>query len=403
MTALPGPDETFALSRRHVNPTRGAAIEAMLGTRIVMGRREGPRFENAVDGRWYWNCHCNGGVFNLGHRPPGVVAAVRDALETVDVGNHYFDSPWRAELSRRLAATTGDALDGVVLSPSGGEATDVALKFARGHTGRTGIVSAVGGYHGHTGLALATGEPRFRERFHHELPGFAQVPFGDLSALDAAVGDGTAAVILETIPATLGMALPELGYLAAVARTCRDRGALLVLDEVQSGLGRTGTVWCYEQEGVQPDLVTTGKGLSGAVYPMAATLMRGEVFGVLAEDPFAHVATYGGAEVGCAAALAVLDALEAPGFLRRVRGLGERFEKGLSGLGCEVRRRGMFIGLKWPAEGDGLTAARRLFDAGVWVVPAANDTSVTQYLPPLVLTDEQADEIIAATRRGLGG
>ncbi len=120
---LPDPQDTYALSRRHVNTTRGAVIEQLLGTQVVMGRREGARFENAVDGRWYWNCHCNGGVFNLGHRPPAVVAAVREALDAVDIGNHYFDSPWRAELSRRLAAGTGGALEGVVLSPSGGVAT----------------------------------------------------------------------------------------------------------------------------------------------------------------------------------------------------------------------------------------------------------------------------------------
>ena len=134
--SLPNPDQTYDLSRRHVNPTRGSLLEAFLGTRIVMGRREGPRFENLADGRWYWNCHSNGGVFNLGHRPPAVIAAVTEALETVDIGNHYFDSPWRAELSRRLAQTTGGALEGVVLSPSGGEATDVALKFARAQSGK---------------------------------------------------------------------------------------------------------------------------------------------------------------------------------------------------------------------------------------------------------------------------
>ena len=400
---LPGPDDTFALSRRHVNPTRGAVIEQLLGTRVVMGRRDGARFENAVDGRWYWNCHCNGGVFNLGHRPPAVVAAVREALDAVDIGNHYFDSPWRAELSRRLAATTAGALEGVVLSPSGGEATEVALKVARAHTGRSGVISAVGGYHGHTGLALATGDARFRARFHHELPGFSQVPFNDLEALERAVGPGTAAVILETIPATLGMPLPSPGYLAAVGRLCRERGTLLILDEVQTGLGRTGTMWCHQQEDVTPDIVTTGKGLSGAVYPMAATLMRADILDVLAEDPFAHVTTYGGAEVGCAASLAVLDAVEAPGFLERVRALGDRFGEGLEGLGCEVRRRGLFIGLKWPGDGEGLVACRKLFDGGIWAVPAGNDPSVTQYLPPLVLTDDEADELIAATRAALAG
>lgn len=207
-----------------MNAPRAAAIEAFLGTPLVWGRREGARFENAADGRWYWNCHVNGGVYNLGHRHPAVLAAVRRALETVDLGNHYLEAPLRTELAGRLSATTGGRLSGVVLSPSGGEATDVALKFARAHTGREGVVSAQGGYHGHTGLAMATGEPRWRERFHHELPGFAQVPFADLGALDAAVGDGTAAVILETIPATLGMPQPRRDTCAPRA-TCAGSAA----------------------------------------------------------------------------------------------------------------------------------------------------------------------------------
>jgi acetylornithine/succinyldiaminopimelate/putrescine aminotransferase len=385
-----------------LNAPRAAALEAFLGTPLVWGAREGARFQNAADGRWYWNCHCNGGVFNLGHRHPRVLAALRDALDTVDLGNHYLEAPLRTALAERLAATTGGRLPGVVFSPSGGEATDVALKFARAHTGRTGIVSARGGYHGHTGLAMATGEPRWRERFHHELPGFAQVPFADAAALDAALGDDTAALILETIPATLGMPLPPPGYHAQAARLCRERGALLILDEVQTGLGRCGTVWAHEQDAVEPDLITTGKGLSGGLYPIAATLMRPEIHALYAEDPFIHISTFGGAEPGCAAALAVLDVVEEPGFLARVEALGARIEAGLADVGCDVRRRGLFMGLKFPGEGDGLTAARRLFDAGIFAVFAANDPSVTQFLPPLVIDDAEADAIVAAARAALG-
>ncbi len=384
------------------NPARSAAIEAFLGTPLVWGRREGARFENAATGRWYWNCHVNGGVYNLGHRNPQVLAAVTAALGHADIGNHYLEAPLRRALAERLAATTGGRLGGVVFSPSGGEAVDVALKFARAHTGRTGIVSARGGYHGHTGLAMATGDPRWRARFHHELPGFAQVPFDDLVALEVAVGDDTAAVILETIPATLGMPTAAPGYLAAVERLCRDRGALLVLDEVQTGLGRCGTLWAHEQDAVRPDLLVTGKGLSGGIYPIAATLMRPDVFALFDEDPFVHISTFGGAEPGCAAALAVLDIVEAPGFLERVAELGARFAAGLDGLPLELRRRGMFMGLKLPGEADGIAAARALFDAGIWCVFAANDPSVTQLLPPLTLSDEEADAVIGLVRAALG-
>ena len=382
--------EAFAT---HVNRGKVEAYRA-LGLDLVMGEREGARFRDAFDDRWLFNCHCNGGVFNLGHRHPQVVAAVRDGLDALDIGNHHLVSGWRATLATRLAATTGGLLPGVVFGVGGGEANDLAIKVARAHTRRTGIVSAIGGYHGHTGLALATGDPEYRDAFGPNLPGFAQVPFNDLAALDRAVDDTTAAVVLEPIPATLGMPLPEAGYLPAVERLCHERGALLVLDEVQTGLGRTGTLWYFEQEDLRPDLVTTGKGLSGGIYPITATLMTAEVHAFFDEHPFVHVSTFGGAELGCVAALAGLDVIEAPGFLERVRALGDRFADGFASLPFTLRQRGLLMGLKFPGDGEGMLAARSVIQGGVFAIFANNDTSVLQFLPPLVLTDDEAEEII---------
>lgn len=392
--------ETAAAFAAHVNPGKVTAFEA-LGVDLVMGERSGARFRNAFDGRWLYNCHCNGGVFNLGHRNPVVVAAVRDALDALDIGNHHLVSGWRAELAGRLAATTDGLLPGVVFGVAGGEAIDLALKVARAHTGRTGIVSAVGGYHGHTGLAMAAGDPEYRDPFGPNLPGFVQVPFDDLDALADVVGDTTAAVILESIPATLGMPIPSPGYLAGVQRLCRERGACFVLDEVQTGLGRTGTMWYFQQEGLEPDIVVTGKGLSGGVYPITATLMTAELHAFFADHPFVHISTFGGAELGCVAALAVLDIVEAPGFLERVVELGERFERGLAGVGGELRRRGLFMGLKLQNEGDAMLATRAVIEAGVFAVFANNDTSVLQLLPPMTISDDEADDVIGIVRSAL--
>ncbi len=392
--------ETAAAFAAHVNPGKVAAFDA-LGVDLVMGERRGARFRHAFDGRWLYNCHCNGGVFNLGHRNPAVVDAVRGALDELDIGNHHLVSGWRATLAERLAATTGGLLPGVVFGVAGGEAIDLALKVARARTGRAGIVSAVGGYHGHTGLAMAAGDPEYRDPFGPNLPGFVQVPFDDLDALAEVVDDTTAAVILESIPATLGMPIPSPGYLAGVQRLCRERGACFVLDEVQTGLGRTGTMWYFQQEGVEPDVLVTGKGLSGGVYPITATLMTAEVHAFFAEHPFVHISTYGGAELGCVAALAMLDVVEAPGFLDRVVELGERFEAGFAGLDVELRRRGLFMGLKFPAAGEAMAATRDLIGAGVFAVFANNDPSVLQFLPPLVVSDDEADEIIAIVRSTL--
>ena len=389
---------TFAAFGAHVSPGKVRVFE-QYGVDVVMGAREGASFHDAFDGRRLFNCHCNGGVFNLGHRHPAVLAALRAALDTRDVGNHHLVSGLRARLAERLVATTKGRLPGVVFAVAGGEAIDLAIKVARAATKRRGVVSASGGYHGHTGLALAAGDAKYREPFLSSSAEFTQVPFNDLDALARAVDERTAAVILETIPATLGMPLPAPGYLTAVGALCKKIGAKLILDEVQTGLGRTGTLWAHEQDGVAPDVVVTGKGLSGGLYPIAATLMSRELHAVFDDDPFLHISTFGGAELGCAAALATLDVIEAPGFLTRVRTLGERFARGLAGAPFELRRRGLFMGLKLPVEDAGLMGSKLLIDAGVFAVWANNDTSVVQFLPPLTCTDAEADEIVAIVRR----
>ena len=412
----PTRDPAMTSYPRQPFPSRQAAFEAFadhvsrgkvamyseFGFDAVMGHREGATFGDGFDDRQWFNCHCNGGVFNLGHRNPRVVTAVRDALEALDIGNHHLVSGYRALLARRLAATTGDRLPGVVFGVGGGEAVDLAIKVARAVTGRPKIVSAVGGYHGHTGLALATGDPSYRDPFGPNLPGFVQVPFDDLGAMDGAVDDSTAAVLLEPIPATLGMPIPSQGYLAGVQRLCRQRGAKLVLDEVQTGLGRTGEIWCHQHDGLEPDVLVTGKALSGGIYPITATLMTSAMHAFFDEHPFVHMSTFGGAELGCVAALAVLDIIEEAGFLDRVRALGERFAKGLAGLPFQIRRRGLFMGFKFAAPDAGMIASKMLFDTGVFAVYANNDTSVLQFLPPLVLGDGEADELIARVRRVFG-
>ena len=388
---------------RHFNPSRDAAIQHYFGRRIAIGERQGPRFQNAEDGQWLYNCHSNGGTFNLAHRHPHVVATLRDALEHLDCGNWWFPSPWRTKFAQRLAATTDGLLQGALLCNSGGEAADSALKFAHWKTGRTGIVSTFGGFHGLTGLATATGDERWRDRFGCKLPGFTQVPFDDLGAMERSVGPDTAAVILETIPATFGMAMPAKGYLKEVERICRRQGALLILDEIQTGLGRTGTMWYYQQTGAEPDIVLTGKGLGGGIYPLSAALLSKALMDKYAEDAFVTGSTFGGSEIGCAVGMAVLDVTEAADFLPRVNRLATRFRVELGGLGCELRQAGLFMGLNWRKEDLGREASRRLYEHGVWTVFAGGNTAVTQYLPPLVLTDAEADDIIARTNAALAG
>ncbi len=390
----PSLDATSDAYARHVAPGK-VDLYRQLGMLAVMGEREGAIFSDAFTGKRVFNCHCNGGVFNLGHRHPRVVQSLREALDSLDIGNHHLVSGLRAQLAERLAATTAGALPGVMFAASGSEAIDLAIKTARGVTGRSGIVSAAGSYHGQTGFALAAGDTAYRAPFGPNLPGFTQVPFDDLGALARAVGDDTAAVVLEPIPATLGMREPSAGFFEEVAELCRHKGAKLILDEVQTGLGRTGRIWCYQHHDIRPDMLVTGKGLSGGMYPMSATLMTEELLHFYDGFPLVHFSTYGGAEIGCSAALAVLDVIEAPGFLERVEDLGERFGKGFAGLPFSVQGRGLMLGLKFAAEGAGMEVMPRFLAAHLLVVYAHHDPSTVQFLPPLTLTDAEADEIIA--------
>lgn len=390
-------DDAFAAFAEHVNRGKVETYRSF-GLDAVMGSRGGPFFHDAYSERRWFNCHCNGGVFNLGHRHPRVVAAVQRALETQDIGNHHLISGVRARLAERLAGTTGGALPGVVFGVGGGEAIDLAIKVARWGTGRGGIVSASGGYHGHTGLAMAAGDAQYRAPFGPNPPGFSQVPFDDLAALERTVDGSTAAVLLEPIPATLGMPIPSDGYLAGVRELCRERGALLILDEVQTGLGRTGKLWCCEHDGLWPDLLVTGKGLSGGIYPIAATLMTRELHALFDEHPFVHISTFGGAEPGCAAALATLDIVDEHGFLDRVVEVSDRIAAGLEGLPFRIRRQGLMMAFKFPVDQAGMMAAKLLFDAGVFAVYANNDRSVLQFLPPLVLDDDEVAELISLVR-----
>lgn len=377
------------------------------GMDIVMAEREGSYFWD-VSGKRFLNAHCNGGVFNLGHRNPEVMQALTEALKRFDVGNHHLLSEARAALAANLASSLPGDIDKVVFASGGGEAVDLALKMARGLTGRTEVVSAIGGYHGHTGLAMATGDSKYREPFGSQLPGFRQVPFNDLDALDRAVSASTAAVILEVVPATLGICIPEPGYIPGVREICDEAGTLLILDEIQTGLGRCGTLWATDQFDIVPDFITTGKGLSGGIYPIAATCYRAEHDRIFEPDPFIHISTFGGAELGCAVALKVMEISSEPMFLERVQIAGDLIGKKLEALKNsnagtleEVRRKGMMIGLVHRTEGEGMLMSKVLFDLGVFAVYSNNDRRVTQFLLPLTITDDEISEAVAAYSEAL--
>ena len=367
---------------------------------VIMGRREGPFFWDLDGDKRYFNLHCNGGVYNLGHRHPRIVKTLVAALGELDIGNGHLISRARADLGRRLAELMPGDLNYVVFGVSGGESVDLAIKVARAFTGRAEIISALGGYHGHTGLAMAAGDRKYREPFGPSCPGFRQVPFNDLPALERAMGDDTAAVLLETVPATLGMPIPAPDYFPAVRRLCDRHGVLLIQDEVQTGFGRTGKLWGFEHFQIIPDMVVLAKGMSGGLYPITATVMRTPLDSVFHADPHIHVSTGGGAELGCRVALEVLALSSSPDFLEHVNHLAEKIRAGVGilterhGILRGLRQLGLFMGLEMDDALSGQLFCRAAFDNGLFMVYANNNKAVVQFLPPLIISVEQADEIL---------
>jgi acetylornithine/succinyldiaminopimelate/putrescine aminotransferase len=379
-----------------------------VGIDFIFGRREGPFVWDAVDGRRLINCHCNGGVFNLGHRHPQVVRALGEALAELDIGNHHLISEPRARLADRLARLCPGDMRYAVFGSGGGEAVDLALKLARGVTGRPNILSADGGYHGHTGLALATGDARYQQPFGPRPPGFSQLPFNDIEALEAAVDDDTAAVIFETVPATCGMPIAAPDFFRRAAQICRAAGALLIVDEVQTGLGRTGRFWGIEHFDAQPDILVVGKGLSGGLYPISATCFGPGIEAFFRRDPFIHVSTFGGAELGCPAALEVLEISSRPEFLSHVNRLAGQFAAGMERLGAKyprlvrgLRQLGLMMGIETTTEAGGPVLTKTCYDNGLLCIYANNAPWVCQLLPPLIITTELAGEILDRLDRSL--
>jgi acetylornithine aminotransferase len=329
----------------------------------------------------------------LGHAHPAVVEAVSRQVATLGHTSNLVANEPSLRLAERLLALTGR--DGrVFFANSGAEANEAAFKMAR-RTGRPAVVAADGAFHGRTMGALAlTGQPAKRAPFEPLPGGVSFVPYGDAAALTAAVDGGTAALVHAPVGGEGGVVPAPAGYLETAREVTRASGALLVLDEVQTGIGRTGAWFAHQSAGVEPDVLTLAKGLGGGL-PVSACLAFGDAAALL--QPGQHGTTFGGNPVSCAAALAVLDTIEADGLLQRAESLGKALSAGITGLGhplvATVRGSGLMLGivLTAPVAAEVETAARK---HGFLVNAVAPD--VVRLVPPLVLTDPQADSFLSA-------
>ncbi len=348
-----------------------------------------------VDGKSYLDLLGGIAVNILGHRHPAVIEAVTRQLATLGhTSNLYATEPGIALAEELVALLGADTQARVFFCNSGTEANEVAFKLSR-LTGRTKLVAAQEGFHGRTMGSLAlTGQPAKQAPFE-PLPGYVtHVPYGDADALAAAVDDDTAAVFLEPIMGESGVIVPPEGYLAAARDITARHGALLVLDEVQTGMGRTGAFFAHQHDGITPDVVTMAKGLGGGL-PIGACLAVGPAAELM--TPGLHGSTFGGNPVCTAAALAVVRVLAAEDLVRRAEILGKSLRHGVESLGHplidHMRGRGLLCGmvLTAPRAKDVEAAAR---DAGFLVNAPAPD--VIRLAPPLVISEAQIDGFIAA-------
>lgn len=392
---------------------------ASLGADRAFVRGAGTRLHDDA-GREYLDCWAQYGVLALGHNPPAVVAAVRDALAA---DAPAFLQPYRAPhaeaLAEELVRRAPPGLARCLFTNSGAEAVEAAIKLARAATGRTRVLSTEGGYHGSTyGAMAASGQPEYRDGFGPLPAGFDTVPFGDADALDARLArDGAeiAAFIVEPIQGRRGAHAPPAGYLRRARAACTRHGVALVADEIQTGLGRTGTLFACEREGVAPDILLVAKALGGGLFPLGACLATERLW----SDDFAlrHLSTFANNNLACLAGLVTLRALDA--LLPALPGRAARLGAALAGLAARhpstvraVRAHGLLAAIELhpppAAAGAGLAAFQRqgLYASAVaaaiaeheavLVLPAVGEANVLRFIPPLIMEPAEIDRGVGA-------
>jgi len=386
--------EVFDKYSEHVNPYL-AEFLAFAGFGVeVYG--EGCYIEDH-EGRRYLDCLGGYGTFALGHRHPKVVAAVKDQLDSLGMSGKAFFSKPAADLAAELTKIAPAGLQYTFFSNSGTEAVEAALKFAKIATGRSRIISTIGGYHGKTLGALATtGREKYRTRVEPLMPGVEFIPFGDTAAAVAAIDDQTAAFIVEPIQGEGGIHVPPDGYLRAIREACDRTGALMIADEVQTCIGRTGAMFACDHEGVAPDIMTLAKQLGGGVMPIGATMGTAAVWEkVFSENPLMHTSTFGGNPLACTAGLAAVRVVQEEDLVARSRDRGalmlellKEMQTKHRDLVADVRGKGLMIGVEFATdEACELTVAQML-KHGMCAAYTLNNPRVIRLEPPLIISED---------------
>ena len=400
-------EETIEKYEKYLNPAV-ARLFRFMGLASVETKAEGWIITDS-DGRKFIDCLGGYGMFCLGHRHPKVVEAVKGALDSIPMcGEILFNRPM-ADLAERLAEITPGNLQYSFFVNSGTEAVEGALKIARLATGRKKYIAAKNAFHGKTyGSLTATGRDLFRKPFEPLLQNFTHVEFGNIEALEAAIDTETAAFILEPIQGEGGIIVPPDGYLAAVRALCDKYGVLMIADEVQTGIGRTGKWFGVDHEGVTPDIMALAKALGGGIMPIGSFTATPEVWAGLIESPFLHTSTFGGNQMACVAGLATLKVIEEEDLLNRGALAGAYLKKGLEEVQKDyplvikdVRGRGMMLGIELTKEGAGGMLMSLMIDSNILVAYTLNNPKVIRMEPSLTMPIEVIDQVLTAFRNAI--
>jgi len=394
--------------QKFVNPTQVALLKVG-GFDHIEAHAEGVMLTD-LEGNEYIDCLGGYGVFSLGHRHPKVVEAVKRQLDLIPLASKTFLNKPLADLSAKLAELAPGDLQYSFICNSGAEATEAALKIARMATGKTEFIAAHGAYHGKTMGALAvTGREVYRKPFEPMMPGASFVPFNDAGAVEAAITPQTAAVILEPVQGEGGIQVPSAGYFPRVREICDRHDVLLIADEVQTGLGRTGKLFALEHWDVKPDIMTLAKALGGGVMPIGATLATPVIWNkVFHENPFIHTTTFGGGEMACAAALAALEVTLEEDLPARAAENGAYFLAGLKQIAAqhpklltEARGLGLMLGVEFTDSDIGKLVIGTMVHRGVIAAYTLNNPKVIRFEPPLIITRAQIDQVLTVFAAGV--
>jgi putrescine aminotransferase len=376
----------------------------------------GPNSYRDVNGREYIDCLGGFGIFNVGHRHPKVIAAVKAQLDRQPLHSQDLLDPLRAMLAKTLAMLTPPELEYVFFCNSGTESVEAALKLARAYDPhKQTIIAALKGFHGKSyGSLSVSAKGEFRRPFGALLPNVEHFPFNDIEELRAkfewlhSVGEDVGAVLLEPIQGEGGVNIPDDGYLRGVRALCDEFGALLILDEVQTGMGRTGKMFCYEHYGVVPDILCLAKAFGGGVIPAGAVVGTKAVFSRLFHNPFLHTTTFGGNPLACAAAIATINVLLEEKLPERAASLGAAFLERIReathaypGVVVDVRGKGLLMAIEFRDHETGFHFGKLLLERGILVAGTLVNARVVRIEPPLTIELGQVDYVCRCIEESL--